>query len=47
MGDPGDLSVLDGLRFLTGKSIEPVVSSEQSIRRAIERSRRAPSEFPS
>lgn len=37
MADPSNIFAVDDLKFLTGYAIEPVVSSEPSIREAIER----------
>ena len=35
--DPSNLAALDDLRFLTGRRIEPVVTTELSLRRTFER----------
>jgi hypothetical protein len=35
--DPHDLTVLDEVAFATGKAVEPVLTSERDIERAIER----------
>ena len=36
--DPSDIFALDDIKFLTGYNIQPVVASEESIRRCLERS---------
>jgi type II secretion system (T2SS) protein E len=37
MADPQDLTVLDEVAFATGKTVEPVLTSQRDIQRAIER----------
>lgn len=37
MADPSNLHAIDDIKFLTGYNVEPVVSSESQIQRAIER----------
>lgn len=42
MADPSNLHAIDDIKFLTGYNVEPVVSSEAAIQKAIERYYQAP-----